>query len=205
MNTYGYKNYTNARNAVWDLILGMESCSLPIDVFALARSLNIKVLPYKKSRIIRLIMRLGGAAGRHEGIAAEILGRKYIFYDDTIRSEGRIRFTIAHEIGHFHMSHLNAGSRFRVGFAQRGGSSDADEREANAFAVRLLAPACVLNRVNVGSPEDIMKLCGMSYEASKYRFERLQKLRERNYFYFDKREKEVEGKFEDFIKENTKM
>ena len=73
--------------------------------------------------------------------------------------------TVAHEIGHIVLEHFL--------------SSDATtrEKEANLFASRLLMPLNVLNECKVQSKKEIEMLCGVSFTAASYRFEKLEKLR----------------------------
>jgi Zn-dependent peptidase ImmA (M78 family) len=55
-------------------------------------------------------------------------GTYLVLYDETVESDRRRAFTLAHELGHILLAH--------------GGGEDApvEEREANAFAAALLAP-----------------------------------------------------------------
>ena len=63
-----------------------------------------------------------------EGMTVRHGGKYLVLYDETVESERRRAFTLAHEIGHILLAH--------------GGGEDAatEEREANAFAAALLAP-----------------------------------------------------------------
>ncbi len=71
---------------------------------------------------------------RHDGADGLTIrhgGRYLVLYDEQIENERRRAFTLAHELGHILLTH--------------GGGTDAatEEREANAFAASLLAPAVV--------------------------------------------------------------
>lgn len=76
------------------------------------------------------------------------------------------------------------------------------ETEADMFASRLLAPACVLWGLDIHSPEDISRICGISYTAAKIRAERMKILYKRNKFLTSPLEQQVYEQFKDFIQEN---
>lgn len=88
----------------------------------------------------------------------------------------RQRFTIAHEIGHFALGHLNNGSgkQFRdppSNFSS--GSASVLEREANSFAAKLLMPEKVVrfavNQRGYRSLSRLATLFNVSEVAMKYR------------------------------------
>ena len=64
---------------------------------------------------------------------------------------------------------------------------------------------CVLHECKVETPEDIQNLCSVSNTAARYRFERLQIVKQRNKFYIDKTELKVKEQFDRFIKKNSKV
>ncbi|NRE00172.1 ImmA/IrrE family metallo-endopeptidase [Enterococcus faecalis] len=89
-----------------------------------------------------------------------------IFYNDTIQNNGRIRFTLAHELGHYILKHNELGSKTKL---MRYSLSDTEydifEKEANYFAKRLLAPiplidAIVLrkNKISIHQLEEIFNI-----------------------------------------------
>lgn len=94
-------------------------------------------------------------------------GRYFIAVNDRLCSEKRRRFTIAHELGHCVLGHLDNGRS----------PCAADERAADVFAAELLAPLCVLNFCCVTSPLEISRMCGISRKAAEIRFAELQKKR----------------------------
>ncbi len=100
-------------------------------------------------------------------------GRYVTVYDHETLIE-RIRWTIAHEIGHIFMGHLTDFE-----FTQLHGRLDSKqywvlEREANVFAAELLAPISILKRIRLCSAEDIARLCQISNDAAKNRAKDLQ-------------------------------
>lgn len=204
MKEFNYFDYAKARDATWRVIADYGISSLPVDVFDLAQRMGIKVIPYSKCGALMRLMGILSFQDENDGIYIRFLGKKYIFYDDTVTSEGRMRFTIAHEIGHHVLRHVKSINPLRINFAERrrDGRPTAAEREANIFASRLLAPSIVLHELNATSPEDISRICGMSAEAAGYRAQRLASLDERDKFNTSKLEQRAAKNFEEFIKNN---
>lgn len=94
-----------------------------------------------------------------------------IFIDKT-QSYYRKRFTIAHEIGHYVLDHLqseNLSIAFRDDLSATG--RDYKERAANAFAAELLMPAGLVEYVyeQTGSLIKTAATFGVSSSAIKYR------------------------------------
>ena len=182
-----YGKYKNVRNSAWQALLDFNITELPVSVNIIAKQLGIKVI--KNSDIHEL---QNGERG------TTILKNEhwYIVFDDT-ESVPVCRFTIAHELGHILLGHiLVSGTKYRT-FAKR----DEEEQEADMFAARLLAPACVLHELQILTPEQIAKACNISMPAAKNRAERMQVLEARNKYYLHPLERRVREQFEDFIKE----
>lgn len=97
-------------------------------------------------------------------------GRYRIVYNDRIRSLHRIRWTIAHEIGHIVLGHL---ADFDQTMVSRGGLTTPEygalEREADIFATELLAPMAVLKEVGAREWPDIAEVCLLSRKAAENR------------------------------------
>jgi Zn-dependent peptidase ImmA (M78 family) len=112
---------------------------------------------------IRVIQELGT-----DGYSGRIQFEKnvpVIRYDGT-EAPVRQRFTIAHEIGHFALGHLNGGGGcFRdspTDFTSNPGKSQ--EISANNFAAELLMPGKVLKYViNVKKIQDIVRLANLFF------------------------------------------
>ncbi|HHW03366.1 MAG TPA: ImmA/IrrE family metallo-endopeptidase [Thermoanaerobacterales bacterium] len=101
-----------------------------------------------------------------------------ISYNDKIRSNGRIRFTLMHEIGHIYLKHLE---EFNHTILSRGGLNKREyemlEKEANIFASEILSPYSVLLTLKWTNYELIKKHCGLSTHAAKTRASQLFDLR----------------------------
>lgn len=123
-----YTKYQYSRNLAWEILLKERVRQLPVEIIPICKHMGIRVLRYSDMPTLRF---------NDGGAFAEIGGKMYIFYDDTVSPE-RQRFTIAHELGHIIMQHSGA---------------EDNEAEANVFASRLLMPACVLYACEVKTVE----------------------------------------------------
>ena len=79
---------------------------------------------------------------------------------------------------------------------------DKEEQEADMFATRLLAPACVLHELHATTAEQIAEVCNISMPAAEKRAERMAVLEARNKYYLHPLERRVREQFADYIKEN---
>ena len=82
--------------------------------------------------------------------------RRVILYRDDL-IYGRKLFAIAHELGHVVLSHTGAPSN----------PAPCQEREADSFALYLLAPVCVLAAMGVNSEEEIRHFTLLEHQASQ--------------------------------------
>ncbi|MDE6729105.1 MAG: ImmA/IrrE family metallo-endopeptidase [Oscillospiraceae bacterium] len=161
---------------------------LPADPVEIASALGVKVMNYKT------------VAEYFETDIRELywlypLGFSFK-YDDTVcialnenacGGNRRQRFTIAHELAHCVMGHLDSDS-----------ISPCDERAAEQFAAELLAPLAVLCECGVRSAEKIARMCGISRQAAEIRLKRLAE-REMRGFRASEDEKRVIELFSGFI------
>ena len=177
-----YEKYKSARNLSWKILLNGGVRALPIQVSTLCRSLGVVVKLYS------------GEEGS-DGESAIIAGQPLILVNRN-KPVPRQRFTAAHELGHILLGHVEEGRS-----AHRGASpeDEAMEQEANVFASRLLAPACVLWGCGVRSAEDIMNLCDISRQAAEFRWQRFQELQKRERFLTSPLERKVFEQFRDYI------
>lgn len=187
-----YGRYKDARDAAWRCLLDYNINVLPVDILGIAKQAGVKVI--KNSTV--------GALKLGEAGAAIFNGEKwYIVYDDAMSAE-RCRFTVAHEIGHIFLGHAT-----RKGYHARTIDKDKPEveSEADVFASRLLAPACVLWGLNIHSATDIADICRISYQAAEIRAQRMEILYKRNKFLTSPLECKVYEKFKRFIDDKKKM
>lgn len=93
-----------------------------------------------------------------------------IFVNDVNRSPKRVRFSLAHEIGHAYLKHapLSFSSE-----AHAATSNNVQEVQANKFAAELLMPKKQLVRYGFLSPEQISELCNVSIGAATIRAQKM--------------------------------
>lgn len=179
-----YKKYKVSRDLAWQILLQEGVAELPIKIGPLCRQMGIPVRYYSP-------------ADDNDGISTIIDGRPVILVSDRC-STARQRFTAAHELGHILLGHV--GKYHLVNREPSRGDSPI-EQEANVFASRLLAPACVLWALKVRTPEQIADLCQISYQAATFRAERMALLYERNKFLASPLEQQVYLQFSEFIRQ----
>ena len=180
---------------------------LPVKISKICIGYGIEVLSYSKNE--ELITEIGnGTELSNDGFTYNKNGKPVIFYDDT-KSPQRYRFTIGHELGHILLGHIG---KYKLVNREPHPDDNPIEQAANVFASRVLAPACVLWGLNVHSPEEIMRICDISYPAAQFRAERMEQLykREKEFiaahgrscFLLSPLEKTVYNRFNDFINRN---
>jgi len=133
----------------------------------------------------------------NDGYCIILFGRPRIFVRKECSPE-RQRFTIAHELGHIllgHVGHYNLVNR------EPNAKDNPIEQEANVFASRILAPACVLWALDARTPEQIAQICRISHQAASFRAQRMAILFERDRFLTSSIERQVYEQFSSFIEE----
>ncbi|MCM3594179.1 ImmA/IrrE family metallo-endopeptidase [Metabacillus idriensis] len=98
-----------------------------------------------------------------------------IAYNDQIGSEGRIRFTLMHEVGHIYMKHL---IDFEQTLLRRSKLNHNEytvlEEEANVFARNALAPALVVKGLECREVKDLKEMFILSNKAADVRLNSLE-------------------------------
>lgn len=182
-----YQKYVKARDATWKILIDQEITALPVPITAICRRMGVFV-GYDDSLI----------QSDNDGYSAITTKGAKIAIDPSC-TIARRRFTVAHELGHIVLGHVG-----KYKLVNREPSSDDNpiEQEANVFASRLLAPACVLWGCKVKSSDQIAKLCSISRQAAEYRFERYALLLKRNCFLASSLERQVYNQFLPFIQDH---
>ena len=186
INAYHY--YKQARNASWQCLLDVGIVSLPVKTLKIAAYFGIDVLKDSEAQVLKPLE--SGCCFVNKN------GKWTIVYNDS-DAPGRVRFTIAHELGHILLGH-----ELEEGFGHYRRISEGKpitETQADEFAARLLAPACVLWALDVYSADDIIDLCGVSEKAARLRAKRMAVLKERNMFLTHPLEKKLYSAFEPWI------
>lgn len=187
---YGrYSKYRHVRDAAWQTLIDYNVQRLPVSLNDICSLAGIILL--KNSTAHKL------QEGEF-GVSVKQKGKWYIIFDDSDTIQ-RVRFTIAHELGHIFLGH-----EMLYGYYTRKNNiaKPAAETEADMFAARLLAPACVLWGIGAETAEDIAAVCNISYTAADIRSRRLAILRSRGKFLSSQLEKRVYENFSEFIQTN---
>ena len=193
-----YENYKKSRNAAWKILIACRVDALPVDLNAVLRHLDVRVYAYSRGRELLEAAGLTEAAKQVSGFTFFAGAQPVILYNDTELPQ-RIRFTVAHELGHLVLGHVRPGEHTRQNREPQPGDSPM-EQAANRFAADLLAPACVQWGLDLHRAEDIARVCKISIQAARYRAERMEVLYQRNKFLLHPLERAVYRQFEQYIK-----
>ena len=188
-----YGIYRNVRNAAWQCLIDNGIDSLPVDLLKIAKNAGIKVV---KNTDVGLLAgnEIGACFHNYDG------EEWFLVYDDEA-TVGRRRLAIAHESGHIFLGHeLTAGTNGNTFNYCKPQS----ETQADAFAARLLCPACVLWGLNIHTAADIAEICGTSIAEAKKRATRMEVLYERQKFLTTPLERKLYEQFKDYIENNKK-
>lgn len=183
-NSYGI--YTACRDAAWRCLVDFGVTDLPVKLVSIAKQANVRIV---RNSAVHELRRGESGAGIY------CAGRWVIVYDDTL-PVGDARMVIAHELGHILLGHEYKYSEMRFAAS---GKKLKSEREADMFALRLLAPACVLHELNCVSPSGIEDMCLIPHTNASTRAARMHKLEARDCYYLSSLEKNVAENFSNFI------
>lgn len=179
-----YNKYKDARDAAWRILIDERIKELPVPIVKICRDLDISV---KVNTALRNKV--------NSGQSMIINDKAFVFVAPDCPNH-RLRFTVAHELGHIVLGHVG---KYDLVNREPSPNDNPIEQEANVFASRILAPACVLWGLRVSSAKEISDLCDISLSAATSRFERYQLLLKRDRFLTSPLEQEVYDLFSDFI------
>lgn len=158
------------RERARDFIRAVGIDQLPVDPFTIYENSPWLLLTYPQAKRVLhkrdplSIRRINADARtkrwRDSGLCLTV-------YDATRRRE-RVRFTLAHEIGHIVLGHLSEFRETDGGGLTRE-QNETLEREANAFAAELLTPLPVLRAAGARTADDVMMLCDVSRQSAEVR------------------------------------
>ena len=197
-----YKKYQKSRDLSWQILLDHDITCLPVKVSGICKAMQFNVASYANSTELFSRLDLQKNANNSDGFTFQ----NVIFYNDQC-SIPRQRFTVAHELGHI-LLHGGNGLYNR----EPSESDNPIEQEANVFASRLLAPACVLWGLGVTSAQQISELCNISLQSAEFRMKRMNELYERekhflnmynkSCFLMSELERKVYIQFSEYIQQN---
>lgn len=181
--------YFKIRDLAWQVQIKLGLSSLPTDILDVAHRLGYMTIKIHDSEPFLGKLLNYNELIKKEAFNCELWNEHIIFYNPNYYLP-RVRFSIAHEIGHLLLEH-NTNL-----------STDKIETEANAFAARLLMPVGVLHALGVKKYTDIMQFCQVSEPAAIKRMNRITELRERGKFFSSPLERQLLNNFKEFIELN---
>ncbi|MFR4987352.1 MAG: ImmA/IrrE family metallo-endopeptidase [Lachnospirales bacterium] len=158
MNNKKQPNYKLATVRAHEVIDEFNINEFPVDLNNIISQIpNLKVYSYKwLSNITNYSIEKIEDMFESGSIVKNINNKYLIFYNNN-DNRGRIRFTIAHELGHYFLNHTE--------------HNDINEKEADCFARNLLCPISLLNLQSPFIDDFIYlsNLCDISYSAAMVR------------------------------------
>ncbi len=145
-----------------EVLFMFEECEIntyPIDCFTIADRLYYQLRPYSS---LPMVKRLKALAFDMDGYSRVEVNPKtgmneYVIYYNDHTNQGRMRWTILHEIGHVYLGHHDNPDDSLSAF---------EEAEANFFAKYSIAPPPLINVAKCTSPDDVATTFDVSGEAS---------------------------------------
>ena len=201
-----YRQYQKARDTAWRALLRLTNKRLPVEPEELAALLGAEIHPFpdpkENNRLWTLANQVRGVC-----VSLRVQGAWHMFVRDGVLDAAQRRFAVAHELGHLLLGAKTEALAPGVYCFESGdnqGDLIEDPREAadyaaDIFAIRLLAPACLLHELGVDTVGGIMALCGLPPRAAALRAERMELLNRRNVFYANPLERQVRDAFRPFL------
>lgn len=174
----------------WKTLIKHNITKLPVDLFEILSKERIPLYSFTIFEEISTKYHLIKPPS-NDGFAVKSRQKTAIFINPTIISPQRIRFTIAHELGHILLGHLNMDTCTQ--------NDDEKEWQANVFASRLLAPPCVLHEMCVTDSQSISRICDISQTAATHKVKQILSLDRINKEYTQSLEERLLCQFHYFI------
>lgn len=165
-------NYVKAENAAYELLQLSNVNELPVKVKKIPKyfpNLQIKSYSWFAKKQGMTMQEVIDFANSVEGCCyyKKSKNKYLILYNDSVENKGRMRFTIAHELGHFMLKHNEQNNNTLLSRNSLSvGEYDAYEKEANCFARTLLAPPTIIANLGKITVPDVSYLCEISMSAA---------------------------------------
>lgn len=171
--------YAYIYNQVLNLYRNTPEIKFPIDPCEFLHTSNCRVMTYEefsKLNHISVSEVIGICESKSGCTHYEASSNRYLVLWNSSKSEnnvlGRQRWTKAHELGHITLKHLPDLKVNQLAENQFNNlDSSLVEREADFFSSTFLSPLPLFPYLNINSPDDIHRMFGLSFEASKIRWE----------------------------------
>lgn len=192
-----YDDYKRARDLSWRVLLDTGTRELPVKVSRICVAYGVTLRSYQAGAPLIRELGLEAQCEASDGFTVRNGGHYLAFYNGG-QVPGRVRFTIAHELGHILLGHLGDGEH--TVYNREPSPEDApEEHTANVFASRLLAPACVLHALGAVTPEQIAAACDISLAAARFRAGRMGVLEQRGKYGVSPLERQALAQFQPYI------
>ena len=156
--------YEEIKQEVLYMFEETETDRFPINCFEIARKLCYTLVPYSKLNVFLRKLAFRRSEDGYSKVELDSDSGMYhyvIYYNDLIPCNGRIRWSIFHEIGHIVLGHHD----------NQAGNEQTEEDEANFFAKYAMCPPPLLNAAGCKCPEDVLLQFDTSEEFSNYAFD----------------------------------
>lgn len=173
--------YKTITRKVYQLLAEFEISEFPVDPFKIIDEMdNCYIVGWDE---LRKKFNISDPCNlKQRGLDAETTIKRgtsdfLVVYDDTVTYLPRVRFTLAHEIGHIILGHLTEFEDTSIQNGLSATSKKVLETEADAFAAELLAPRTILRRYPgmKHDPEWLKTICFLSGKAAKIRADELKR------------------------------
>ena len=149
-----------------EVLFMFEECEVttyPIDCFAIARKLYYVLRPYSSLTPKEYMTALATDPDGYSQVELNpVTGmNEYVIYYNDNANEGRMRWTIFHEIGHIYLGHHDNPIDNQIAV---------EEAEADFFAKYTIAPPPLINIAKCQSATDVAICFNVSGQASAYIF-----------------------------------
>jgi len=143
------KRYEVIKTIITDFLEDYDVNSWPFNIIGLMRNVGIAVVRYSSFSLLTRPLLMTAS---EDSFYAKIGNRYTVFYNDSA-PETRVRFSLAHELAHIVLEHLE--------------ESDDAEVEANFFASYILAPAPLAICFCNAEPGDVASRFYISYDCAE--------------------------------------
>lgn len=165
-----FPRYSRAKDAADQLLLCIEADRLPLDPLEVLMYGGCKVRTYQdiSASTGLSVSEVCNTLESIEGITSYNAKRDtYAVAYNTDRYEERIRWTLAHELGHIALNHFTDFIQSRlIGGTLTDTELSILDKEADAFASELLAPNIILYSQQCFDANAIHDTCRISYQAA---------------------------------------
>nr|DAI01671.1 MAG TPA: IrrE protein [Caudoviricetes sp.] len=160
-------DYKKVHKTVKSVLREYNITSFPIDPKEILRKSGVRCLSYSEikqfpefeDRVATLL------EFDVDAVCIKVDKRYLVLYNDTVAYEDRIRFTLAHELGHIKLGHLDDKPNGWLKRYKTVYSKDPIEKESDAFAAELLAPTVLAYLTNL-DVYDVQNIFHVSFSCA---------------------------------------